>query len=151
MKHQQKPVVLYFHPSQPCSICGRASNVGTMDNFTAGLVVHCWEHGLVQFFAEGEKPTQYALQELYASVARFVIAMMNGFGTATVIGPIAYRMYQDGNRQHLARWKNISTALKETRVRGLCAMSMKTHSKWCLRVGRMMKTCFTYTMKNMAS
>lgn len=89
MKHQQKPVVLYFHPSQPCSICGRASNVGTMDNFTAGLVVHCWEHGLVQFFAEGEKPTQYALQELYASVARFVIAMMNGFGTATVIGPIA--------------------------------------------------------------
>jgi len=88
MSNNQKPLVLHFHPALECSICGRASNVGTIDNFTAGLVVHCYEHGLVEFTPPGQKTTPYALQEQYAGIERFVIGLYDGYGVATVIGPI---------------------------------------------------------------
>jgi len=88
MSNNQKPLTLHFFPALECNQCGRASNVGTLDEWTSGLQVRCWEHGLVMWFAEDQKPTAYQLQELYTSICRFVLGMMSGFGTATVIGPI---------------------------------------------------------------
>lgn len=87
MEHVDKPIVLHFTPALPCT-CGRMSHYGEMFNGYDGLLVRCYEHGLVQFTVGGQKPTPYALQELYASIVRFVLASYDDFGIASVIGPI---------------------------------------------------------------
>jgi len=89
-RHEQ-PLVLHFSPALPCSICARMSHYGEINGGCDGLLVRCYEHGLVQFTASGRKPTAHALRELYASVSRFVLASYDDLGVATVIGPIAAR------------------------------------------------------------
>jgi len=89
MSNNEKPIVLHFTPALPCSICKRMSHYGEMNNGVDGLLVRCYEHGIIMFTVSGQKPTPYALQELHASITRFVLGNYDFFGTATVIGPIA--------------------------------------------------------------
>lgn len=87
----EQPVVLHFTPALPCSQCGRLSHFGEMNNGCDGLLVRCYEHGLVMFTVSGRKPTPYDLHELHASITRFVLSSYDNFGSATVIAPIAPR------------------------------------------------------------
>ena len=85
------PLVLHFSPALPCTICARMSHYGEINGGCDGLLVRCYEHGLVMFTVSGRKPTHYAVRELYASITRFVLASFDGLGKVTVIGPLAPR------------------------------------------------------------
>ena len=118
-RHEQ-PLVLHFSPALPCTICARMSHYGEINGGCDGLLVRCYEHGLVMFTASGRKPTAHALRELYASITRFVLASFDNFGYATVIGPISpteiqaipgYEPYSDEDmKKYATQWEGIEDA-----------------------------------------